>query len=410
MDLFITNSQKKCYGELEISGSKSESNRLLIIKSFIPNIEIQNLSNSDDTILLLNALSSKKSILDIKHAGTAMRFLTAFFATQPKKKVLLTGSERMKERPIGVLVDALKKIGADISYDGHSGFPPLKINGKIIKGGELSLSSNVSSQFISAILLISPFLENGITLKLNGKITSLPYIEMTLSILKKIGVIYNFKNNVIKIEKFDRIKENLIVVESDWSSASYYYSCVALSDNAELKLTRFYDKSIQGDSILIDLYKNFGVESRIKDGALYLRKIKKIKVKNSMDFNLINCPDLAQTIAVTSFGVGVECNLYGLHTLRVKETDRLEALHTELSKLGANVKITRDSLHIYQSESIFSNIKIKTYNDHRMALAFAPLALKVPIQIENYKVVSKSFPTFWEDMESIGFQVIKNEY
>lgn len=408
MDISLFNSDRVCRGEIQISGSKSEYNRLLILKAFIKDLKIENISNSDDSVLLDKALKSNESIINIGHAGTAMRFLTAYYSTQVGKEIILTGSKRMQERPVGILVDALKKIGADINYTGKIGFPPLKIRGKNLISNNLSLPANVSSQFITAILLISPFLKNGIKLKLVDKITSLPYLKMTISLLKKIGVKVKFDKNTIDIKELKTNKKiKNIIVESDWSSASYLYSCVALSIDAELKIKSFSNKSLQGDSIVSKIYEKLGVRTIYDSKHIVLIKKKNFNLPNSLECNLIDSPDIAQTIAVTCFGLGVKCDLYGLHTLKIKETDRLNALKLELQKLGSNVSITDDSIHINKGKIDFSNIKIKTYNDHRMAMAFAPLGLLKPITIESSNVVSKSFPDFWDNIIKMGFQINK---
>lgn len=392
---------------LKITGSKSESNRLLLLQAIYPELEIENLSNSDDTQLMHKALKSDDSVIDIHHAGTAMRFLTAFLSTQEKKKVTITGSKRMKERPISVLVDALKSLGADIEYLEKEGFPPLKINGKKLKGGKVSLKANISSQYISALLLIAPKLKKGLKLKLEGTITSTPYIKMTLNLLDQIGVKTKFEGNSIKIKPFNKsVLTKRLVVESDWSSASYYYSILALSEiGSQLRLSSYKKESLQGDSILTDIYNRFGVTTVFDNNDIILKKVP--LNLNPVSLNLQNAPDIAQTIAVTCLGLGVECQLSGLHTLKIKETDRLVALKTEIEKLGGEVTITDNSLHLNASQDLHENINIDTYNDHRMAMAFAPLSIKIPICINDANVVSKSYPEFWNDLESIGFSINK---
>ena len=390
--------------KIQITGSKSESNRLLLLQALYKGIRLKNLSNSDDSVLMQKALASEEDLIDIHHAGTAMRFLTAYFATQNGRNVELTGSKRMKERPIGILVEALKQLGADISYKENEGFPPLSIKGKTLTKFKVNLKANVSSQYISALLLIAPKLENGLELTLEGEITSVPYIKMTLSLLNEIGVETSFVENVITVKALNLKTEaaNEITVESDWSSASYYFSCVALSDiGSQIEINSYKNKSLQGDSVLVELYKSFGVSAQFSTHTLLLKKIN--QPKEDINFNLKNTPDIAQTIAVTAFGMGLKCDLYGLHTLKIKETDRLVALKTELEKLGAEIKITNDSLHLSASHQITSAITIETYNDHRMAMAFAPLALRTTFTVNDAEVVSKSYPTFWNDLENIGF-------
>ncbi len=407
MNISLANNDKICKGEIQISGSKSEYNRLLILKAFVNELKIGNISNSDDSILLDKAINSDEPVINIGHAGTAMRFLTAYLATKVGKEYILTGSERMQERPIGVLVEALKKIGSDINYIDKIGFPPIRIRGKNLISNDISLPANVSSQFITAILLIAPFIKNGIKLKLIDKITSLPYLQMTISLLKKIGVKVKFEKNIVYVSELKKNVMTDILVESDWSSASYFYSCAALSNDAEIKIKSFSKKSLQGDSIVSKIYKKLGVSTIYDSEKIVLKKKKNFKLPNSLEYNLIDSPDLAQTIAVTCFGLGIKCDLYGLHTLKIKETDRLNALKLELKKLGSNVFITNDSIHINKSKIDFSNIKIKTYNDHRMAMAFAPLGILKPIIIESPNVVSKSFPDFWDKIIDIGFKINK---
>lgn len=406
---------------IKITGSKSETNRLLLLKSLYPNISIQNASNSDDSEVMLKALQNLQTEnrqlpteIDVHHAGTAMRFLTAFFAIQEGKEIVLTGSSRMKERPIKILVEALQQLGAEIYYEENEGFPPIKIKGKKLINNKVSLPANVSSQYISALLLIAPKLENGLELTLEGEITSIPYIKMTLALLNEIGVTTSFNNSTIKVNpKLETQNLKLITIESDWSSASYWYSIIALSQiGTQVTLSNYKKNSLQGDSELVEIYKNFGVETVFNsNNSIVISKDSNLKLDSSvselaqqtLNFELNNCPDIAQTIAVTCFGLGVACNLYGLHTLKIKETDRLEALKIELSKLGADISVTNKSLHLKTSFSINENCKIKTYQDHRMAMAFAPLALKTSVIIEDADVVSKSYPTFWEDLKSIGF-------
>jgi len=337
-----------------------------------------------------------------------MRFLTAFFAIHEGKEILLTGSSRMKERPIKILVDALKQLGAEITYEENEGFPPIKIKGKKLTKKRVSLPANVSSQYISALLLIAPKLENGLELTLKGEITSIPYIKMTLALLKGIGVETSFVENKITVCHTDLVEVHQLTIESDWSSASYWYSIVALSEiGTQITLSSYKQNSLQGDSALVEIYKNFGVETVFNsDNSILISKRSDFQLTtSSFQLDLNNFPDIAQTIAVTCFGLGIGCDLYGLHTLKIKETDRLEALKIELSKLGAEISITNESLHLETSFSINENCKIKTYQDHRMAMAFAPLALKSSLIIEDAEVVSKSYPTFWDDLESIGFQL-----
>jgi len=387
------------HGDIAISGSKSESNRLLILQKIYHNLELKNLSNSDDTIHLQEALASKGDVIDIGHAGTAMRFLTAYFSATAGKEIVLTGSNRMQNRPIKILVDALRSLGADIQYVAKEGYPPLRIKGEKLTKNKVKINGNVSSQYISALLLIAPTLENGLEIELQGKVTSVPYIKMTLALLNDLNIETDWNENSIKITPKKEIKSKTLTVESDWSSASYFYSLIALSKNGKVKLSSYKKDSLQGDNSLVETYKNFGVKTVFKKDAITLTK-EKIELK-PLTLDLVSSPDLAQTIVVTCFGLGLACDLIGLHTLKIKETDRLVALKNELEKLGAKVEITHESLHLKASYKINSDVTIETYQDHRMAMAFAPLALKTKINIAEAEVVTKSFTSFWEDFESV---------
>ncbi|WP_064965447.1 3-phosphoshikimate 1-carboxyvinyltransferase [Tenacibaculum ovolyticum] len=402
-----TNKNHKITSEVIISGSKSESNRLLIIQQLFTNVTINNLSDSDDTHHLQEALSSSNQIADIGHAGTAMRFLTAFFATQEGETKILQGSERMHNRPIEILVNALRDLGATIEYVDKEGYPPIKITGNKIVKDKVAIDGNVSSQYISALMLIAPSLKNGLEIELKGKITSVPYINMTLKLLHQIGVVAKFNENIISIQAKEVSSEQNIVVESDWSSASYFYSLIALSEiGATVKLSAYKKDSLQGDSCLAKIYKHFGVTTAFQENSIILTKGEKHNPAVLIE-DLKNAPDIAQTIAVTCFGLGIACDLSGLHTLKIKETDRLEALKEELTKLGATINVTNESLHLKTSEKIKENVKIATYNDHRMAMAFAPLALKTPIIILEAEVVTKSYRNFWKDMQQVGLETVE---
>ena len=411
MDLHLEKAKdKRQKAKVKITGSKSETNRLLLLQALYPNLTLENTSNSDDSEVMQKALNSQFTIhnselIDVHHAGTAMRFLTSFFAIQEGKEVVLTGSSRMKERPIKVLVDALNQLGAEISYEENEGFPPIRIKGKKLTQNKVSLPANVSSQYISALLLIAPKLENGLELTLEGEITSVPYIKMTLALLNEIGVKTSFVGNKITVCHAELVSASQLTVESDWSSASYWYSIVALSEiGIQISLSSYKENSLQGDSALVEIYQDFGVETTFNsDNSI---TISKERIHNSQltthNSQLNNSPDIAQTIAVTCFGLGMGCDLTGLHTLKIKETDRLEALKMELTKLGAEISVTNDSLYLKSSSAIKEKISISTYQDHRMAMAFAPLALKVPIVIEDAVVVSKSYPDFWKDLALVG--------
>jgi len=396
-------------GAVSISGSKSESNRLILLRAYTSYFKIFNLSNSDDTQLMLSAIESDKKEINIGHAGTAMRFLTSYYSSISENSKVLTGSNRMKQRPISILVDALKDLGCDIEYIDKSGFPPLKINGKNILTNSVTLPADVSSQYISSLMMLGVSLENGLKIKLSSEITSLPYILMTKKIIDRIGGITKIDDGEITIEPF---KEKIIpeqFVESDWSSASYFYSIAALSNSARLTLSTFFKESLQGDSRLVDIYKIFGVETKFEENHIILMK-NKIDLPKSINLNLKDSPDLAQTIIVTCLGLGVDCRLDGLHTLKIKETDRLIALKNEIEKFNVDkVEITENSITLENNSNLKHEVVIDTYNDHRMAMSFAPLSLLVPIKINNPEVVTKSYVNFWNDLESLGFNILKNK-
>jgi 3-phosphoshikimate 1-carboxyvinyltransferase len=469
MNIKLLHSKLNVNSKIIITGSKSETNRLLLLQALFPEISLKNTSNSDDSEVMIKALSQTSTLktdngqpatVDVHHAGTAMRFLTAYFAVQPNCEVVLTGSSRMKERPIHVLVGALNSLGGAISYEEKVGFPPIRIKGKELSRNEILIQASTSSQFISALLLIAPKLKKGLKLQLEGEITSLPYVQMTLALLNEIGVETSFTENTITVNfkeeipnsKFQIAQPTIVNVESDWSSASYFYSMVALSAiGTQITLSSYKKNSLQGDAILSEIYKDFGVETDFNDnGTMTISKViingnyninEKIngndnindnrnanknaqtRIQNRqprtenreptthnrhLQYNLNNSPDIAQTIAVTCFGLGFSCELTGLHTLKIKETDRLEALKTELSKLGAEIAVAQDSLRLKASGSDFFIEKegtVATYQDHRMAMAFAPLALKTAIVIKDAEVVSKSYPDFWDDLEKCGISL-----
>lgn len=401
-NLILNNISAKVNGEIFIGGSKSENNRLLILNQLFDNqIEIKNSSDSEDTKLLEDALKNTADKIDIHHAGTAMRFLTAYFAIQDGREIVLTGSERMKHRPIGILVSALNSLGAEISYLGNEGYPPLKIKGKKIEKDFVELNADISSQFITALMLIAPKLEKGLTIQLNGKITSMPYLMMTTELLKKFGIQVERTDNQFKIHPKKKIESQLHIIESDWSSASYFYSLAALSTNPEIKLNSFFQNSLQGDSALVEIYKtHFGIETEFKSSQIILTKNSAFTFQD-FELNLNETPDIAQTIAVTCAGLKIKCKLTGLETLKVKETDRLTALKNELIKIGAISEITENSIEIISFEKVSKTPLINTYNDHRMAMSFAPLSILMNLKIQDSEIVKKSYPDFWNDLESL---------
>ena len=398
---FFLNESKLKEAKIFIPGSKSESNRLLILSSLYKNLSLENLSNSDDTNYLFKALSQKNKTIDVGHAGTAMRFLTSLIALQTTREIELKGSDRMHNRPLKILVESLKKIGASIQYLEKDGFPPLLIKPSKLYGGKISIDSSVSSQYISSLLLIAPKIKGGLEIELLGEETSLPYINMTIVLLKKIGVKIQSEKNILKVYDLKNIRPLKISIESDWSSASYYYSVVAMADiGYSIMLSTFKKDSIQGDKIASEIYKSFGVETKFTEKYIILKKVGNNISEISLD--LSPNPDLAQTICVTCLGLKMKCTLTGLHTLKIKETDRLIALKNELSKFNLNVNITSDSISFDNKSSLKSIIEINTYDDHRMAMSFACLAVKTNIIICNPSVVSKSYNSFWLDFEKIG--------
>lgn len=392
---------------LQINGSKSISNRLLILDHLFGNLLIENLSDSQDTQILKSALNTDSTVIDIHHAGTAMRFLTAYFAMQDGRTVLLTGSDRMKQRPIKFLVDALRELGADISYTETEGFPPLKIIGKKLQKNSVRVAANISSQFISALMLIGGSLENGLEINLKGEITSRPYLEMTLKILKNTGICSRWRGNRIQIfSDLPQNKNSLLqkfVVESDWSSASYFYSLAAIGKQS-INLQSFRPHSLQGDSVLKEIYwENFGVNTISEDAEsrISLLPDHHFIYPEKIILEMNDCPDIAQTVCVTATALKIPFELRGLHTLKIKETDRLQALKDELFKIGCIADITEDSITSQKFFEPNDHIVIATYNDHRMAMSFAPYCLLKPLIIENEEVVEKSYPRFWEDLKSI---------
>ena len=388
-----------------LSGSKSESNRLLILQALYPDIEIENIASCDDTTTLQKALASQEDMLDIHHAGTAMRFLTAYLAATTQKEITLTGSPSMLQRPIGPLVDALRDMGAAIAYTGKQGYPPLKIAPAALSGN-VTIDAGMSSQYISALALIGPYLKKGLTLTLKGNITSKPYIDMTLSLLSSIGAKSTFKGHDIRILPLKKSNKVKIAVEGDWSSASYFYSLVALSKKRCVHLSSFKTNSLQADATLASLYETLGVTTTAIDSQTIALSKNDAPLPAGFKADLTPSPDLAQTIAVTCFGLGIACHLTGLHTLKIKETDRLVALQNELTKLGAVVHITKDTLVIESHEIAFGNrtqdIEIATYDDHRMAMAFGVLAELFCVTIQDPMVVTKSYPAYYSDLKKMG--------
>ncbi len=401
MNLTLQDTGKAVNGNITLEGSKSISNRLLILQALCENgFEIINLSPSDDTTTLNRLLRQDAAICDVGAAGTTMRFLTAYYAIGNKVK-MLTGSERMQQRPIKILVDALNKLGAKITYENNSGYPPIKIVGQPVKGGALTIRADVSSQYISALLMIAPVLQNGLQLNLEGKISSLPYINMTLKTMETLGIKYAFEGNTINVfpGKYIGIK---MQAESDWSAASYWFSVCALSKNSVLRISGLFKDSLQGDSVLPDIYKQLGVHAQFENDLLILKQ-QDVYTKH-LDFDFSDCPDLAQTVAITCAALGIPAKFTGVESLKIKETDRTKALQIELAKFGVDFHEEHNAWVLAGETSCSSPITIHTYEDHRMAMCFAPLAIKhESIVIENPDVVNKSYPSFWTDLSSVGF-------
>ncbi|MCS7003930.1 MAG: 3-phosphoshikimate 1-carboxyvinyltransferase [Cytophagales bacterium] len=401
--LQVNHPTKRVRATIPLASSKSESNRALIIQALSGNkIHLANLSEARDTQTLIKLLNSKEEVLDVIDAGTTMRFLTAYCAVT-NRKCILTGTERMKQRPIKILVDALLELGADIEYVESEGFPPLRIKGFEQKKNEISIKGDVSSQFISALLMVAPILPMGLKLTLLGEVASRPYIEMTLELMKYFGIEYIWHWNEIVVEH-QAYKPKIYAIESDWSGASYWYSIAALAEEAEITLLGLRKDSLQGDSVIIKLMEHFGVSTDTVEGGVILRR-KPVQDKE-FEFDFTHCPDIAQTIAVLCAARGIPARLSGLRSLRIKETDRIAALENELGLLGVHIVVEGDdSIIIPRSKINFEHPRIHTYEDHRMAMAFAPLGLLHEVLIEDPRVVVKSYPAFWRHLETAGFEL-----
>ncbi|MFW0717812.1 3-phosphoshikimate 1-carboxyvinyltransferase [Pedobacter sp. N23S346] len=402
--------------EIQLTGSKSECNRALIISALSNKlVKVDNLSNAADTVTLdgiLTALREDSELLtqdsrlvDVGPAGTAMRFLSAYLSAK-NGNFLLTGTERMKQRPIGILAEALKTIGADISYAESEGFPPLNITGPFNqKTAEVKIKGDISSQYISALLMIAPTLPQGLTLEIEGELTSKPYVDMTLDMLAEVGIEHLWSDNSITI-KPQAFKPGTLVVEPDWSAASYWYSIAALADEAEISLPALKEKSLQGDSQIQKIMKIFGIATSNTESGISISNLG-LSLDTDQVLDLKTCPDLAQTIIVIAAALGKNMSFTGLETLKIKETDRIAALQKELAKIG--VTLTEDNLvYTLNTDELHfpEKITIETYEDHRMAMAFAPLALLInEVEIEDMQVVEKSYPFFWEDLKKAGFLV-----
>jgi len=404
MKYLVTHPSKFCEGQIQLDGSKSISNRLLVIRHLCKkNFELNGLSTSDDTQVLQKAISFKSTEIDIHHAGTCMRFLTALLSIT-NGEWLLTGSQRMQQRPIGLLVEALQKLGAQISYSNKQGYPPLKITGHALNGGNITIKGNISSQFITALLLVAPVLKNGLILNIDGNLVSRPYVQMTLDIMAAFGIKYQWNGNQINIQN-QAYKAHDFEVEADWSGASYFFGIASLAKQANIQLKGLQAKSYQGDAACTQIGALLNITSNWNNGLLNLTQK---TASQQFNFNFIECPDLAQTFVVNCAALGIDGHFSGLQTLAIKETDRTAALATELAKFNIRFYEQNGTWILNTNQANFNRtIAIDTYKDHRMAMAFAPLALVCPngIIINEPKVVSKSYPAFWADLEKLGFNI-----
>lgn len=395
--------QNTLYGKINLPASKSISNRLQIINALSGGlIDIQNLSNARDTQTMKSLLADGLSIKDVKDAGTAMRFLTAFYAIGDKE-IIIKGTERMHQRPIGILVDALNALGANIEYLEKNGYPPLKISPfqPIYACQELEIDSTISSQYISALMMIAPYLPTGLWLKLKGEIASKPYIKMTLELMKSCGADVEMKGDKIQI-KPSKYNSKKHFVESDWSAASYWYSFLALAEEGENTLDYLTENSIQGDSVIATIFEKLGVETAFIDSAAILKRVK-VDLPSILEIDFSDCPDLAQTLAVFCALKGIELKMEGVESLKIKETNRVEALQNELAKLDVAM-FEKEGSYIVKGKKLKhfnTSIHFNTYEDHRMAMAFAPLSLLGKISFDDESVVVKSYPDFWKELEKL---------
>jgi 3-phosphoshikimate 1-carboxyvinyltransferase len=396
----ISSFNKTIYGSIDLESSKSISNRLLIINELCKTkFEIQNLSNAKDTKILNEILESFETRKDLncKDAGTALRFIIAFLAT--KEGIWkVEGTKRMHKRPVMPLVNCLVELGAEIKYLEKKGFPPIEIKSKKLKSKKLSVSGKISSQFISALLMIAPRIENGVALEITSEVLSKPYIDMTLNLMSKFGIKYIWENNLIKIKEQSYLAKN-IEVENDWSAASFWYSFLSLSKSGKIKIPNLYANSIQGDSIVSSIYSELGIKTEFNENSIILSKTKNIAKEIELD--LSNYPDLGLPIIVTCAGHGIKARLIGLESLKIKESNRLECIKKELRKFNIICKIDSSSIKIKESQKIVQPKSIvECHNDHRIAMSIAPLSMKVgSIKFDDKNVVNKSYPKFWEDFD-----------
>ena len=402
-------------GRIRLAGSKSISNRVLMIRALCDHsFTVEGLANAADTSILADLLASDATVLDAGAAGTTFRFMTAFLAAQGGDRIL-TGSERMKQRPVGPLVEALRHMGADIRYMEKEGYPPLHFASSIQFGlsGQVTVSADTSSQYITALLLLAPVLPNGLQLQLEGTIVSRPYIEMTLKLMQYFGVSHEWEDNSIVVAP-QKYQPKPFTVEADWSAASYYYSMAAMSDYADIQLDGLFAESIQGDAVLPVIYEKLGVKTEFTDSGIRLIKQKGRTIVGLLEQDFLECPDLAQTVAVTCAVLGVQGLFSGLETLRIKETDRISAVKQELHKFGTSFsalparfsKVQDRKYYLLEGQAqVEGEVQVSTYDDHRMAMAFAPMATRWPIAIKDPEVVAKSYPDFWKDLARLDFQL-----
>lgn len=408
--LQISHPTKKLKGKIKLTASKSESNRALMIQALCKeSFEIKNLATADDTAILKNILSNYKTenTFHVGESGTALRFATAFLATQ-KGTWILTGSDRIKERPIAPLVDALNTMGAKIEYTENNNYAPLKITGNSLRGGEIFIEGNISSQFISALLLISPQLQNGLVIHFTSEVLSKPYINMTLKMMEEFRVYGQWQGNSISVSKQEYHKKSesnyAYEIEADWSSAAFWYAMAALANETDFIIEGLKNISKQGDKVLSDLYTFFGIKTDFIETGIQLSKIK--INEDFIGFDFSDAPDIAQAVAITACGMEIPMLMNGLKTLRLKETDRISALKTEIEKTGTTIDIIGDTIELKPNRFNKRILHFKTYNDHRMAMALTALAIKLDsITIENPEVVSKSYPEFWDDLKKVGFEI-----
>ncbi|WP_017259390.1 3-phosphoshikimate 1-carboxyvinyltransferase [Pedobacter arcticus] len=412
MSLSFTVKREKLKTEetIELTGSKSESNRALVLAALSDGkVNIKNLSSAADTVTLDNIINQQiknnNAVVNVGPAGTAMRFLTAYLSLRGKK-VEITGTERMKQRPIGILVDALRSLGADISYKEVDGFPPVLVDGAFQqKSKHIAIRGDISSQFLTALLLIGSSLPEGLDLEIVDELTSRPYVEMTLSMLHQCGIQYSWNNEIISIAP-QKFEETTLTIEPDWSAASYWYSVAALSDESIIHLPNLKKNSLQGDSAIADIMSLFGVNTFYNEDGITIEKVTSEIKPQLLDFK--KCPDLAQTVVVVAAALGKEFSFTGLETLKIKETDRIFALQTELAKIGVTLIETQDGVYQLNCNDLHfpKQVNFATYEDHRMAMAFAPLAIVIDeVLVEEAMVVEKSYPHFWEDFKKIGFEI-----